>query len=295
MATRNRTEEFLQYREEAREESTFHASSFGTSTDDDARLLANDGLGANTLDGDSVAVSIPPRWMGIMDEVKHDIGRIETQFEKLKILHQEHLLPGFSESTHAHGHSIEILTAEITRLFQETNLKLKVLGDKQLVLPPQEHALKENLRKALARQLQEISGQFRPAQRNYVNQLRGQEKVFDDDTLLDIDIASEPTLRLGFSEGELASLETHEQLVHERSMEIRKIAESMAELASIMDDLNMLVVDQGSLLDRIDYNLENVETSVAEGLGQIQQSAVTQKKTRTKIALTVLCVLILVV
>jgi SNARE domain len=371
------------------------------------------------------------------------------------VLHQEHLLPGFSESTHAHGYSIEILTAEITRLFQETNLKLKVLGDKQLKLPPQEHALKENLRKALARQLQELSGQFRPAQRNYIirtficvarmcthvcvcaiyvyicvyvcvcmcsycmcfsvavygvgacirflsvfcrlcfrvkkfvwplllllpspthhtpslcgqvflsharercalslscgmcgcTELRGQEKVFDDDALVDIDIAPEPTLRMvrvswmvvlfssldllcgckishrgvdlwfmapfcllnvtlflwlaldvccvqGFSEGELASLETQEQLVHERSMEIRKIAESMAELASIMEDLNMLVVDQGSLLDRIDYNLENVELSVGEGLEHVQQSAETQKKTRTKLALTILCVLIIVV
>lgn len=47
--------------------------------------------------------------------------------------------------------------------------------------------------------------------------------------------------------------------------------QSVNELAQIMKDLSSLVIDQGTIVDRIDYNIQSVSASVEEGLKQLQK------------------------
>ena len=50
-------------------------------------------------------------------------------------------------------------------------------------------------------------------------------------------------------------------LAEERDREVRNILTSIADLAQIMKDLSTLVIDQGTVLDRIDYNMEQARLS----------------------------------
>jgi len=47
--------------------------------------------------------------------------------------------------------------------------------------------------------------------------------------------------------------------VNTRSKEIEQLTKSINDLAVLFKDLSVLVVEQGTVLDRIDYNIENAE------------------------------------
>ncbi len=62
----------------------------------------------------------------------------------------------------------------------------------------------------------------------------------------------------GFSNAQLMDLMSAEELAQERDQEIRKICQSIEELSVVFKELAALVIDQGTIIDRIDYNMEQV-------------------------------------
>eukprot|EP00913_Durusdinium_trenchii_P012564 g11799.t1 len=76
---------------------------------------------------------------------------------------------------------------------------------------------------------------------------------------------------------QLAELDDMEVIAAQRSSEIAQIASSVAELNRIFKDLATLVIDQGTVLDRIDFNTEKIYQRSDEAKGQLHQ-AVKRKK-----------------
>ncbi len=61
-----------------------------------------------------------------------------------------------------------------------------------------------------------------------------------------------------------------------------------------MRDLGALVVEQGTILDRIDHNIQQTDMKVKDGLHQIEQASEKQKSSRMMICIVALIVLIVV-
>ena len=52
--------------------------------------------------------------------------------------------------------------------------------------------------------------------------------------------------------------DTMSAVAEERDKEVRNILQSIGDLTNIMKDLSVLVINQGTILDRIDYNMDQV-------------------------------------
>lgn len=57
-------------------------------------------------------------------------------------------------------------------------------------------------------------------------------------------------------------LNTNDTAIAQREREINDIAQGIIELADIFKELQGMVIDQGTMLDRIDYNIENMAVNV---------------------------------
>ncbi|KAJ8968187.1 hypothetical protein NQ317_006789 [Molorchus minor] len=82
--------------------------------------------------------------------------------------------------------------------------------------------------------------------------------------------------------------EDNTRFVREREQEVNTIVRSIMDLNDIFKDLNQMVVDQGTVLDRIDYNIEQTSIQVHEGFKQLQKADAYQRKNRKMCAIIIL-------
>lgn len=82
------------------------------------------------------------------------------------------------------------------------------------------------------------------------------------------------------------------QIVDQRNAEIVKIAKSIEELAQIFRELAVLVIDQGTILDRIDYNMENAVQQTKEGMEHLTKAEEHQKNSLGPKCIVLLVILI---
>ena len=76
----------------------------------------------------------------------------------------------------------------------------------------------------------------------------------------------------------LKRLNTNDAAIAQREREINDIAQGIIELADIFKELQVMVIDQGTMLDRIDYNIENMAINVKAAdkeLNVVRSSATT--------------------
>lgn len=82
--------------------------------------------------------------------------------------------------------------------------------------------------------------------------------------------------------------EENTKMAEHREQEVTKIVKSIVDLHDIFKDLAGMVQEQGTVLDRIDYNVEQTQTMVSEGYRQLQRAEVYQRKNRKMYCITVL-------
>ncbi|KAI9281558.1 t-SNARE [Sporodiniella umbellata] len=219
---------------------------------------------------------------------------------RLKGMHRKHLLPGFDDKSSDEA-AIEELTREITNEFYRIKQQIQRIQVGRNA-SDQEDYITRNIQTSLATKVQDVSSGFRKLQSSYLQRLQGQENKKANilgsglsneaaELLLDEDA------QIGFTESQLAVLESSEQNIDQREREINQIAKSIHQLAEIFRDLQTLVIDQGSMLDRIDYNIEQTNLQVKEAVVELDRGAKYQNKTRKRklMLLLILVILLLIV
>lgn len=120
--------------------------------------------------------------------------------------------------------------------------------------------------------------EFRQSQRKYLADVQVQKGVGLTDTESRFGIDLNETDQ--FSMQQMAIVDDLTEAVQSRDQEIAQIAQSIEELGSIFKELAVLVIDQGTILDRIDYNMEAVVEHTKTGIQQLERAERHQKNAR---------------
>ena len=90
------------------------------------------------------------------------------------------------------------------------------------------------------------------------------------------------------------SLVQNKMVIPDRSADIQNIVKSINDLASLFNELSVLVVEQGSILDRIDYNVEETVNSMKTGLKDLEKAESYQKASYSTYCIGILIVVIVI-
>jgi syntaxin 16 len=183
---------------------------------------------------------------------------------------------------------IEKLTRDITDRFRTAERYLQRVGTATRRAGGEEAVVGSNVQRSLAKKLQELSVEFRQMQRKYLSDvqaqksggLEGREAKFG---LMDDEGGNGgggADNDFGFTMQQQAVVDDLQEAVQSRDKEIVEIAKSIEELGAIFKELAVLVIDQGTILDRIDYNMEAVVEHTKEGITQLERAETSQKNAR---------------
>ncbi|KAF1772099.1 Syntaxin-16 [Phytophthora cactorum] len=287
MATRELTRQFLQLR-----------------ADEKAKVLRRKNIVSHREEGNALiksadqeatSVAIAPGWVDVVNGTNQHVARIKEMMEKLNKLHTSRLMVRFDGQESKYEREIDQLTQDITDEFRsaEKGLRRMAQSDRNGEFSAADAKTRQNVQRALATQLQTLSGDFRKSQKTYLARVKNQkEGPVEFDFLAEND--AKQKRRGGADTAQVTEVEIAEDVINERDQEIQRIATSITELATIFKELAVLVIDQGTILDRIDYNMEQVVEQTEKGIEELEKAEETQKNSRPVKCIGLLLVMIFV-
>ncbi|XP_052194118.1 syntaxin-43-like isoform X1 [Diospyros lotus] len=252
-----------------------------------------------TSSKDALTMGLPPAWVDVSEEITANVQRVRVKMAELAKTHAKALMPSFGDGKEDQRR-IEALTQEVTILLKKSEKRLQRLSAGG---PSEDSNLRKNVQRSLATDLQSLSVELRKKQSTYLKRLQ-QQKEGPDGIDLEMNLNGKNSRKvdddlddMGFNEYQMAKLRKNEVFTAQREREIQQVVESVNEVAQIMKDLSVLVIDQGTIVDRIDYNIQNVAASVEEGFKQLQKAERRQKQggmVRCATVLIIMCFVMLV-
>ena len=262
-----------------------------------------------TLDA-STGASSPPPWVQHVDAVERSLQTIRAQMQDLRALHSQRVGSVFGKDLENMEGRIERMTAGITDEFRVAERHLQTVGRQAAASNTTDEAtVGANVQRSLAKRLQELSVNFRQSQRKYLAEVQAQKTGKVPEPYLGLlDGGTDGGIGgqgmgagMGgdgggefFTTQQMAVVDDLTQAVQSRDSEIIQIAKSIEELSSIFKELAVLVIDQGTILDRIDYNMEAVVEHTKTGIQQLEKAERSQKSARPMRCIICLSVLIFV-
>ncbi|KAG7191752.1 uncharacterized protein KQ657_002888 [Scheffersomyces spartinae] len=254
-----------------------------------------------------------PTIFEIANELNDLVLEIRRQTDTLNTMYKKLIIVGKQERKEVEG-KIENTNYEILKRFESCYIlvkKFSYLGNNwqklSLDYGPSDLQILHNYQKTYASTIQELSLLFRNIQNNYIKFLKDDDDDDDDGGGNNFRLTSNVNLLLEEEESHKVSSSNHldkyskqllqqvqaqpSQVVQQREREISKIAMGILEILTIFKEMESMIVDQGSLLDRIDYNLQNTLVDLKKADKELIKAQLYQKRT-TKCKLIFLLTLI---
>ena len=154
--------------------------------------------------------------------------------------------------------------------------------------------IKENMRQNILTEINSFSKKFKLEQEIFAKKCKELSlETSENFNIIELNDISTNSSDLNENNNDnfLMKEEPNEILQH-REIEIDKISKKMNNLQELFKDLNIIVIEQGTILDRIDYNIDTAKDNTAKGKQHLMNAENLQKNSCFR---NVMLVLVLVV
>jgi len=187
------------------------------------------------------------------------------------------------------------LNKSIGKIVHEISLQLQLYerNVKELIkqnLDNQVHnIIKSNLQQALVEKAKEFTRKFKLNQEIYTKKYK--ELVGEDDPTMEVNNYMKEEEQ---NNDNFLMTDNSKQVLKKRDNELNKLLNSVNDLAGIFKDMQVLVMEQGSILDRIDYNIDIASTNVVKGKNSLIKANEYHKNNcfRNVIIVLIVCIFI---
>lgn len=268
---------------------------------------------------------LPPFWIERIEECTEDINNIKTKLIELQKLQQKKLLNVLSNDEHI-SESISHMSTNLTFLIKNCEQKIQSISDEENNDKSCENyenqeinngspsnvieKFKKNAKHSLASQLQSLSHMFHKKQKRYLKEYQKMCNDYGNITgyekeKLNVDFNKNPYILENKNEYDIAGdqmfyeqvneiMTTSDQDLNKRNSDLKKIADTVVDLHTIFKELSVMLVDQGTVLDQIDYNIDVTLDKSEHGLKKLKILQKRENDKRAKKCISFLTTLIFV-
>jgi len=240
-----------------------------------------------------------------LTEVENYISEIKKRMTTLKKLHESNATVRFGDKNEKEEKQIDIQTKSIKELFQKSVVSINKIEVKE-EMSGQHDKMKKNLKAQLVTEMNTLSKDFRDDQRNYIQKLKKKLKKkrknigvnYEDDNMdpeerKKLEELQDTIFTKGFTEEQMAQVLQNQRDILQRDRELQQVLSSIVELQDMFKEFADMVIEQGTMIDRIETNIADAEYHVEEGVKYIKGAETVQKY--NKITLCLIFVVVAVI
>jgi syntaxin 16 len=182
---------------------------------------------------------------------------------------QKRLVIKFDDEDKKLNKNIAKIVHEITQQLSICEKKIKELV-KQNIDSETDNIIKINMQHTIIQKITDFTKKFKINQELYKKKYK--ELVGEDDPTYEINESLRKDNNDSNNFENFLMTENINQNLQNRDNELNQLLNSVNDLAQIFKDMQSLVMEQGSILDRIDYNIDIAATNVSTGKESIKKA-----------------------
>lgn len=191
---------------------------------------------------------------------------------------QQRLIPKFDDQENKKLNKIiKEISTEMTKELKESQDILKeIINDKNEeddeinLYEINNKQIKQNMKQNIINKLNEFTKKFKLNQELYNNKF--QDLVIDEEMANKSFSIRKDDIQDNKGTNDFLSTQENNIQLRQRDEDLTNLLKSVNELASIFKDMQTLVMEQGTILDRIDYNIDIASNNINKGKKNIKKA-----------------------
>ncbi|KAL4429715.1 hypothetical protein ABPG74_001401 [Tetrahymena malaccensis] len=223
-------------------------------------------------------LNLPPRYFDNFEFAKRDLSDIQLQIDEIVQLINDRITIQFSKTDQLKEQRVKTKQDNVMHMIKGFETKLnQIVSDNSEDTGQIDVKIRRNMRISLTSQLQDSTLVLRDAQKRYQEfmQINNKQNNFNKMNVVDpfqFQNQSNHNLLGQQQQNQQFSNSYERDYQLQREQRINAVAESIKQLTIIFGQMNEIVIQNGTILDRIDSNLEKVEVNIKKGTQQIRKA-----------------------